>query len=111
MSRYVQVGTPERIQQALKSAKGEIRVGPELGSLCLKAELPWTLVCKALGVTRPTIYRWVFGESRISGEANRRNVAKLIRLIQHGLQQKILPAEKPADGLRKTMAALRQPLD
>lgn len=107
----VQVGTPERIQRALKSAKGEVRVGPELGLLCIKAELPWTLVCKALGVTRPTIYRWVFGESRISGEANRRNVAKLIRLIQHGLQQQFLPSSDPKDGIRKTMASLKQPLD
>lgn len=45
------------------------KIGVRLGRLCIAQNIPVTVVAKALGVTRPTVYNWFCGVSAPQGTA------------------------------------------
>lgn len=50
------------------NAKADKRkIGVRLGRLCIKLDVPVTVVAKHMGVTRATIYNWFCGASAPQG--------------------------------------------
>jgi hypothetical protein len=51
-----------RVAEAIRSASDTL-LGVRLGLACLERDVPVTEVAQRLGVTRPTVYSWFYGES------------------------------------------------
>lgn len=59
------IGYSQQLVKANKSANQKLH-GVKLGKLCIKKDIPVTVIASAVGVSRTAVYAWFKGESEIS---------------------------------------------
>ena len=78
------------LRQLADTQNDENNLGIDLAKLCVKANLPMVYVCKALDVTKLTIFHWFRG--REIRPANRPKVHVFMALVERDTEAGVLPA-------------------
>jgi DNA invertase Pin-like site-specific DNA recombinase len=81
---------------ALNKSK-EDRLGIKLARLCVEANLPATLVAKALNTSSTTVYSWFRGQG--IREHSRKTVEVFINMVAQDLANQRLPASSYDDAV------------
>lgn len=79
---------------ALHRSKSDT-LGVELARLCVKAEIPATVVATSLGTSSTTVYAWFRGQG--IRESKRKVVEAFIELIKDCLKRGTLPMDNSGD--------------
>ena len=68
----------------------EKRTGVQFGKLCVKANLPPSMIADALGVSRMSVYNWFKG--KVINQKNIEKVERCMEIIEFNLNTEKLPA-------------------
>jgi flagella basal body P-ring formation protein FlgA len=68
----------------------EKRTGVQFGKLCVKANLPPSMIADALGVSRMSVYNWFKG--KVINQKNIEKVERCMEIIEFNLNTDKLPA-------------------
>lgn len=67
----------------------EKRIGVQFGKLCVKANLPPSMVADAIGVSRMSVYNWFRG--KVVNQKNVEKVENFMDILEHNLEEGNLP--------------------
>lgn len=68
------------------------KLGPKFGVILYRSNIPASCAIAELGITEPTLYRWIFGKTDIS-EDRQPGVMALIKQLTKAKTSGILPAK------------------
>ncbi len=71
-----------------------VRLGTQLGRVCVESNLPAAYIAKTLEVSKTTIYAWFRGQG--VRENKRAMIEALIKMIEEDLQSNLLPVSSVA---------------
>lgn len=67
----------------------EKRIGVQFGKLCVKANLPPSMIADAMGVSRMSVYNWFRG--KVVNQKNVEKVERFMDIIEEYLDKGTLP--------------------
>ena len=67
----------------------EKRIGVQFGKLCVKANLPPSMIADAMGVSRMSVYNWFRG--KVVNQKNVEKVERFMDIIEYNLDKGALP--------------------
>ena len=67
----------------------EKRIGVQFGKLCVKANLPPSMIADAMGVSRMSVYNWFRG--KVVNQKNVEKVERFMDIIEDNLDRGTLP--------------------
>lgn len=88
-------GMIEQIEVA--SREKPEHVGVKVGLLCLRGQVPLSLVQGIVGTTHVSVYRWVTGKTTPQNKADVRKLQRLAFTLTAAIEQGVLPAEGKFD--------------
>jgi len=78
-------------------------IGPRLGVLVYRANVPASSVAILLRVSLPTVYRWFYGINDVAVEFRKR-VTRLSNMLEAALESKHLPVKGSAEVRSQALA-------
>jgi hypothetical protein len=94
-----------KLVEALQAYSGD-NMGMNLGSVCIKANLPMTYVARVFGVSRPTMDTW------FNGHPIKTKYHRLVELLMMALKTDLEAGKLPAKTMKEAklyISAIEQP--
>lgn len=89
MGRSLSVERRDQIKSAHK--KAAMALGPALGVIVLRGNIPIPAVAELLAVSQPTVYRWMYGQTKPQDKDKIDKIGRLLTVLRKAERSKEMP--------------------